>query len=172
MGANPGERHAQRLIRNGLAVMIVALLAGFVLVFSMVGAISFSPLPVFIPLEMPGSAQGWRAAHVGSMLNGVMAVVVGLAMRRFALSDRGAAIVSWGVIVAIWGNVCFYVFGMFAPDHGVTLQSNRLGQANLAGAVAFIPAFVGAVTLIVALIVLLLAKPAPTPADQRLGGAP
>jgi hypothetical protein len=172
MGGNPGERDAQRLIRNGLAVMIVALLAGFVLVFSMVGAISFSPLPVFIPMEMPGSAQGWRAVHVGSMLNGVMAVVVGLAMRRFALSDRAAAIVSWGAIIAIWANVSFYVFGMFAPDHGVTLQSNRLGAANLSGVIAFIPAFVGAVTLIVALSVLLLAKPARPLADQRLGGTP
>jgi len=169
MGGDVSERHAQRLIRNGLAVMIVALLAGFVLVFSMVGAISFSPLPVFVPLEMPGSVQGWRAVHVGSMLNGVMAVVVGLAMGRFALGDRSAAVVAWGAIIAIWGNVCFYVFGMFAPDHGVTLQSNRLGEANLAGAIAFIPAFVGAVTLIVALTALLLAKPAPMPADKRSG---
>jgi hypothetical protein len=154
------QRNSDLLIKNGIAAMVVALLAGFVLVFSMVGAISFSPVPIFIHYEMPGTAQGWRMVHLGTMMNGLMGVVVGLAMRRFALTDRGAATVAWGTILAIWGNFAFYVFGMFAPNHGVTLQANRLGEANWAGALAFVPAFAGAITLLVALVVLLRARPA------------
>ena len=109
---------------------------------------------------MPGTAQGWRMVHLGTMMNGLMGVLIGLAMRRFALTDRGAATVAWGTILAIWGNFSFYVFGMFAPNHGVTLQANRLGEANWAGILAFVPAFAGAITLLVALVVLLSAKPA------------
>ena len=150
---------SNRLIKHGLAAMIVALLAGFVLIFSMVGAISLSPLPIFIHFDMPGTPQGWRIVHLGAMLNGLMAVLLGVAMRWVAVTERGAAIVSWGTITAIWANIGFYVFGMFAPNHGVTLQSNRLGEANLAGVVAFVPAFVGAFTLLVALVVLFRAKP-------------
>ena len=159
------EEHTRRLIKNGLAVMIVSLLAGFILAFSMIGAISFSPLPIFIKAQIPGSPQGWHAVHVGAMMNGLMAVLIGVIARWFALSDRGAAVVSWGTIVAIWANVCFYVFGMFAPNHGLSLQSNGLGHANLAGAIAFLPAFIGALTLFAALIVLLLAKPSSTAAS-------
>ena len=46
--------------------------------------------------------------------------------------------------------------------NGLTLGSNRLGEGNWAGAAAFIPAVVGAVTLITVVIVLLRAplKPA------------
>ena len=150
---------SNRLVKHGFSAMIVSLLAGFVLIFSMIGAISLSPLPIFIHFDVPGTAQGWRIVHLGAMLNGLMAVLLGVAMRWVAVTDRGAAVVSWGTIIAIWANIGFYVFGMFAPNHGVTLQSNRLGEANLAGVLAFVPAFVGAITLLVALVVLLRAKP-------------
>jgi len=140
--------------------MIAALIGGFVLDFFMLGAISLSPAPVSIPISIAGSEPGWRAVHVGGLMNGIMAVALGLAMRRFALTDRDGAIVSWGTIIAVWANLVFYVFGMFAPNHGLTMTDNRLGPANLAGAIAFAPAILGAVTLLVALIVLLRAKPA------------
>ena len=148
-----------RLIKNGAAVMIVALFGGFVLDFALLGAVSFSPAPISIPVEIPGTAQGWRAVHVGTLMNGIMAVALGLAMRRFALTARDAAVVSWGTIIAVWGNTGFYIFGMFAPNHGLTLASNRLGEANWAGVIAFAPAIVGAVTLLWALAVLVMAKP-------------
>lgn len=48
---------------------------------------------------------------------------------------------------------------MFAPNHGLTLQDNRLGEASLAGALAFAPALVGAITLIWALLVVLRSEP-------------
>jgi hypothetical protein len=153
------ERHSLRLIKNGIAVMIISLLAGFMLAFSMIGAISFSPLPIFVHAQIPGSSQGWHAVHVGAMMNGLMAVLIGVVARWFAVSERAALIVSWGTIIAIWANVCFYVFAMFAPNHGLSLQSNGLGPANLAGAIAFLPAFVGAITLLAALLVLFFAKP-------------
>jgi hypothetical protein len=49
---------------------------------------------------------------------------------------------------------------MFGHNHGLTLGDNRLGPGNWAGAMAFIPAIVGAVTLLAALIVMLRARPA------------
>jgi hypothetical protein len=150
--------YSHRLIKNGILAMLFSLVAGFMLIFSMLGAISLSPLPVFIDASIPGTPQGWRVVHLGMMMNGLMAVLLGLSLRWVSVTTREAAIVSWGTIIAIWGNFTFYFFGMFAPNHGVTFQSNRLGEANLAGAIAFFPAFLGAVTLFIALIVLLRAK--------------
>jgi hypothetical protein len=161
-----GNVHSQRLIKHGIAGIVVAMVAGFGLIFAMIGAISLSPLPIFIPWQIPGSPQGWRMVHVGMMMNGLTGVLLGLAMRQFALTDRGAATVAWGTIIAIWGNFCFYLFGMFAPNHGVTLQGNRLGEANLAGALAFLPGLAAVITLFVALVVLLRAKPQSEPAAR------
>ena len=150
--------HSHRLVKNGIVAMLISMLAGFMLIFSMIGAISFSPLPL-IDASIPGTPQGWRMVHLGMMMNGLMAILLGLSLRWLIVTARGAAIVSWGTIITIWGNFTFYLFGMFAPNHGVTLQANRLGEANLAGVIAFFPALLGAVTLFVVLIILLRAKP-------------
>jgi len=152
--------HSQILLKNGLAALLVALLCGFGLVFAMIQAISLSPLPIFLDVKIPGTAEGWRMVHLGMLMNGLMAIVMGLSLKHFQLARRPSAIVTYGTTVAVWGNFMFYLFGMFAPNHGLTLQDNSLGAANLAGVLAFVPAFIGALTLIGAVIVLLKAKPA------------
>ncbi|TAM09404.1 MAG: hypothetical protein EPN72_00920 [Nevskiaceae bacterium] len=144
----------QRTIRNGLFAVLVGLVGGFGLVFSMLGGISLSPLPVFFQLDFPGTPAGWKAVHLGMLMNGLMAIIIGLAMRRFALTPRKAACVSWGTIIAVWGNFAFYFFGLFAHNHGLTLGGNRTGPGNFAGALAFAPALLGAVTLFIAIFIL------------------
>jgi len=145
------------LIKHGLAALLVALIGGFMLTFEMLGGISFSPMPVFIEYDLPGTAAGWRAVHLGMLMNGMMAIVLGMVVRLFVLADGSANTVRWCVLVAIWGNFCFYLFSMFGYNHGLSIGANRLGEGNWAGAAAFIPAIVGAVTLITAVIVLLRA---------------
>jgi hypothetical protein len=102
--------------------------------------------------------QGWRVVHLGMLLNGSLAILLGLAFQQLSITAKSAAWVSWGTIIAVWGNLCFYLFGMFSYNHGVTMGTNALGEGNLAGALAFLPAFAGAVTLLIALIIMLRAK--------------
>ena len=142
------------LIKNGVAAMIVALFGGFILIWSMIKGISLSPLPFFIDFTIPGTPAGWRTFHLGMLLNGLMAILLGATMRLLVITERGQSIVCWGTVFAIWANCVFYLFGMFAPNHGLTLGTNHVGEGNLAGAIAFLPALIGAVTLIAALIVL------------------
>ena len=153
-----------RLIRHGIAAMIVALIGGFALTFEMLQGISLSPLPVFLEYDLPGTERGWRILHLGMLLNGIMAIVLGFALARVAVTARGAAIASWGIVIAVWGNGMFYLFGMFAANHGLSLQDSPLGEASLAGAAAFLPALIGAVSLLVALIVMQMAGPGREPA--------
>jgi hypothetical protein len=150
--------HPTLLIKNGAVAMVVALFGGFALIFSMVQAIPLSPLPFSLDYQIPGTPAGWRILHIGMLLNGIMALVVGLVLRSFAFTKLTSAIAAWGTVIAIWGNFAFYLFGMFAPNHGVTLQGNKLGEASIAGALAFLPAFVGAITLVIAFIVIARAK--------------
>ena len=143
------------LFKHGLLAVLVALIAGFCLIFSMIGEISFSPLPFGIPIEMPGTPAGWRVVHLGMMLNGFMALIFGAVLRHLAFDNNAPKRIAWFTVIAVWGNFCFYLFGMFAPNHGVTMGDNRLGDGNLAGALAFLPALVGAVTLLFAVVTML-----------------
>lgn len=149
---------SNRMIKHGIVAMLLALAAGMGLIFSMIGGVSLSPIPVFFEWKIPGTVQGWRAVHIGMLMNGMMAILLGTAGRFVVLSNLRSAIVCWGTIVAIWGNFCFYLFGMFAPNHGLTTGANQLGEANLPAALAFYPAFIGIFTLSVALIILLGAR--------------
>jgi hypothetical protein len=105
------------------------------------------------------------------LMNGMMAILFGLVLRFYVVSNLSAAVLGWGTIVAIWGNFCFYMFGMFAPNHGVTVHANRLGDVNLPALFAFFPAFFGIFTLVAALIVVLRATPTDA-ASGRIGVAP
>lgn len=149
------HQDSNRLIKHGVAAMMVALVGGMGLIFVMIGGISLSPLPVFFEWLMPGTVQGWRAVHIGMLMNGMMAILLGVAGRFVVLSNLRAALVSWGTIVAVWGNFCFYLFGMFAPNHGLTMGANRLGESNWQALIAFFPALLGIVTLFVALGIML-----------------
>jgi hypothetical protein len=158
--------YSNLLIKHGLTAMLVGLLGGFLLAFSMVGGISLSPIPVFLQFDLPGTDTGWRILHVGTLMNGIMALALGLVMRTVNLSDNRARLIFFGIALAIWGNFCFYLFGMFAPNHGLSVEANRLGAASLAGALAYLPAILAAITSIWAVIVLLFAPPAHEPPSK------
>ncbi|CAA0104188.1 Styrene-oxide isomerase [Zhongshania aliphaticivorans] len=146
--------YSGRLIKQGFLALIVALVAGFLLIFSMIGGMSLSPVPILIEFDLPGSIAGWRTVHVGMLMNAIMAIAIGAAMRAVVLEESASYRVFMGTAIAIWCNFAFYIFGMFAPNRGVTLEANRLGEASLAGAAAFLPALLGSVTLIYAAIVM------------------
>lgn len=151
--------YSNRLIKHGLAAMLVGLIGGFLLAFSMIGGMSLSPVPMFLQFELPGSASGWRILHVGTLMNGIMGLVIGLVMRTVNISDSRSRLILWGMAIAIWGNFCFYIFGMFAPNHGLSIEANRLGEATIYGVLAYVPAIIGAVTSIWAIAVLLFSEP-------------
>ncbi len=152
------HHYSHKLIQHGVLAMLVGLIAGFLLIFSMLGGASLSPLPVFIDFKLPGTEAGWRVVHLGTLLNGIMAIAIACAMRTVYLTEGKARWVFLGTALAVWGNFCFYLFGMFAPNHGLTLDANRLGEASWASVFAFAPALLGAITLIMALIFVLRAE--------------
>lgn len=154
------QRHySSKLIRHGLASILLSLVAGFILIFAMLGGASLSPIPILIEFDVPGTIKGWRGVHIGMLMNGIMAVTLGCAMRAVYLNEVQSFRVFAGTIMAVWGNSMFYIFGMFAPNHGLTLEANALGEASFAGALAFFPALIGAITLFYAVSCMLKAEP-------------
>ncbi|CAA0092540.1 Styrene-oxide isomerase [Zhongshania aliphaticivorans] len=154
------QRHySSKLMRHGFAGILVSLVTGFILIFAMLGGASLSPIPILIEFDVPGTVQGWRTVHIGMMMNGIMAVALACAMRTVYLNETQAFRVFGGTVLAVWANFMFYFFGMFAPNHGLTLEANALGEASMAGALAFFPALLGAITLFYAVFCMLRAEP-------------
>ena len=66
-----------------MIVLLLGLVAGIMLIFSLLDAISLWPFPAW-EVAIPGTSRGWQAAHVGGILNGVMIGGAGLLMQKLA----------------------------------------------------------------------------------------
>lgn len=161
------ERLAYLVIANGMVVLLIGLLAGVMLIFSLLDAVTLWPLPVW-EVDMPGSTRGWQAAHVGGILNGVMLGGSALIMLKLALVDKRALWVGWGMIITGWANTLFYWAGNFAQNRGLSVAETPYGEGDIAGALAFLGGGAGMVFTTIA--VFILAKAAFERArDLKLG---
>ena len=133
----PNPRLSYLVIANGMLVLLVGLLAGIMLIFSLLEAVTLWPLPVW-EVSIPGSTRGWQAAHVGGILNGVMIGGAGLLMQKLALTGRRDLLVGWGMIITGWANTLFYWAGNFSANRGLSVDATPFGEGDLAGALAFL----------------------------------
>ena len=149
----------RRLIRHGLWVLLLGLCCGFGLGFAINGEVSISPLPIAFDYTMAAEPRAWRAAHVGGITNGLMALLLAILMPYFALRATAVRHVVTGLIVVIWGNTMFYIASLWAPNRGLSLGDTVQGAGNLAGIIAYVPAVIAAVTVIVIVAYLAITLP-------------
>lgn len=152
---------ANRVILHGLIVLLIGLVAGVLLVFSLLDAVALWPLPT-MEVVIPGSTRGWQAAHVGGIVNGVFMIAISWLMGYLSLDERSAAWSGWGAIVMGWGNTLFYWAGNFAENRGLSVGDTPYGAGDLAGALAYLGGGVGMIVTFVFVVVLIRA------AAQRL----
>jgi hypothetical protein len=145
------------VIGHGMIVLLIGLLAGLMLIFSLLDAVTLWPLSVWgaaWEVTVPGSTRGWQAAHVGGILNGVMIGGSALLMARLDLSGRRAFWVGWGMIITGWANTLFYWAGNLAANRGLSVGETPYGQGDLAGALAFLGGGAGMVFTFIAVAIL------------------
>ena len=114
------NRLAYQVIGHGMVVLLIGLLAGIMLIFSLLDAVTLWPLPAW-EISIPGSTRGWQAAHVGGILNGVMIGGAALLMMKLALTGKGALWVGWGMIITGWANTLFYWAGNLSAWYSPSL---------------------------------------------------
>ncbi len=154
---NITQRLSYLVIANGMIVLLIGLIAGIMLVFSLLGVVTLWPLPVW-EVTVPGSTRGWQAAHVGGILNGVMIAGVALLMPFLQLRGKSAWWVAWGMIITGWGNTVFYWAGNLAKNRGLSAVDTPFGPGDFAGILAFFGGGIAMTFTILA--VLILAKSA------------
>lgn len=147
------ESTAYRVIGHGLLVLLVGLVAGVMLIFSLLDAVTLWPLPAW-EVTLPGSTRGWQAAHVGGIVNGLMIGGVGLLIGKLSLQGKRLLWVGWGMIVMGWGNTIFYWCGNLAANRGLSVGTTPFGEGDLAGTLAFLGGGIAMVAAFVAVVIL------------------
>ena len=132
------ERLQQVMIGNGLLVILAAMFAGFMLMFKLLGGLEIWPGHI-LPLPIYGTSEGWVRAHTGGALNGVLVVIVALAMPKLRLSPLMQKLAAYGFIYVAWSFTLFYWVGNAAGNRGLTMGDNPLGKTDLTSIIAFLP---------------------------------
>lgn len=145
-------RLQSRMIAHAGLVMLLGMVCGFPFAFNLLGRIELWPLPG-VEVTIPGTERGWRAAHIGNIMNGTMLLAVAAVFHRLTLAPGRRRALAWCLIVTVWGNATFYVLAAgFTTGRGLSFGANRFGGGDWANAVAYLGAMVAVFTVIAALV--------------------
>ncbi len=100
------DRLQRIAIANGLLVVMAAMLAGFMLIFSLIGGWELWPGNI-VSFSVYGTSEGWVRAHSGGAMNGILLVVIGLALPKMGLSEKRQRLMVYGFMAVAWGFTAF-----------------------------------------------------------------
>lgn len=143
----------KRMVGHGAIVMIIALVAGFGLVFSLIGGAEVFP-GVILQFDVPSDPAGWARTHAGGLMNGMMVLLFVPLLAAMQLPDRMEFQLYWMLVGTGYANTLFYWGGMLSPTRSVTFGDSPLGATNIFGVIGALPAFIFAFILIYAMVIL------------------
>lgn len=140
----------KKMMGQGAAVLLVGMFAGIGLLISLLGGIELIPGSI-IEFSIPGSADAWVRAHIGGMMNGILIILVAIAMAGLGFAEAAAGRMFWMLVGTGWANTLFYWAALLAPNRALSFADNRFGESNLAAIIGLVPALLFAVISIIAI---------------------
>ncbi len=134
------KAHQKRLVGHGILQIAATLLFGVGYWMKLVGGFEVVPGKIW-HFNVPGTDEGWRRAHTGPALNGMMVIAAAAALPMVNLPEKEARRLTNIVMLDGWSNVLFYFFGNFAPSRGLSFGPNKHGKTNIFGIIALGPAY-------------------------------
>lgn len=144
------DRLQRIMLANGMLVILVAMLAGYMLMFSLLGGFEIWPGQM-LTFSVYGSAEGWVRAHSGGAMNGLLVIAIALALPKLGLSDALQKFTAWGFIYVAWSFTVFYWFGNAAGNRALSIGDNALGQSDVFGIIGFLPGVPSVIIVVVLL---------------------
>jgi hypothetical protein len=132
------DRLQRIMIGNGMLVVLAAMLAGFMLMFTLLGGIEVWPGKI-VEIPMYGTSEGWVRAHTGGALNGILVIVIALALPVLNLSPLMQKVTAWGFIYIAWSFTVFYWLGNASSNRALSLGASPLGEPDTIGLIGFLP---------------------------------
>lgn len=96
------ERMRALLFFNGVGLLTLAIVIGWIWFFTLLGRIVLWPLPIEIPISLPDDGRAWRMAHMEGITQGLMLMAFGAGGRFLCLSARQFTWFFWSAIVTAW----------------------------------------------------------------------
>lgn len=144
------EAYQKRLTGHALILLIIGLLAGFMLAFSLIGGLEVLPT-LFIGIPTFGTTEGWVRAHSGGIMNGLMLIAFAFIMPHCGLAVERLQLFAKGIIFAGWANTIFYWTGNASGSRALSFTDNALGTSNILGVIGYTLAVIAAfVTIYIA----------------------
>ena len=141
------ENYQKKLTGHALILLIIGLLAGFMLAFSLIGGLELLPT-VFIGIPTFGTTEGWVRAHSGGIMNGLMLIAFAFIMPHCGLAVERLQLFAKGIIFAGWANTIFYWTGNASGSRALSFTDNALGTSNILGMVGYTLAVIAALLTI------------------------
>ena len=131
------DKWNERLILHAIIGMTVGLTAGVFYIFALTNGF-FILGSIGIGFDLPGRVEAWRAAHLGGILNGMLALGFAFVLSRLELTPAARSRVGKCLLVTVYGNLAFYLFALGAPNRGLSLGDNLHGEGNLMGILSYV----------------------------------
>lgn len=141
------EAYQKRLTGHALILLIIGLLAGFMLAFSLIGGLELLPT-IFIGIPTFGTTEGWVRAHSGGIMNGLMLIAFAFIMPHCGLAVERLQLFAKGIIFAGWANTIFYWTGNASGSRALSFTDNALGASNILGVIGYTLAVIAALLTI------------------------
>jgi len=125
---------------HGVLMILATLVGGLGYWIFLLGG--FELIPGYIlHFQLPGTTDGWRRAHTGPAMNGLMVIAVAAVLPTLGFSATKEKWLGWLIVADGWSNVLFYFFGNFAVNRGLSFGPNVFGEGSVFGVIALGPAY-------------------------------
>lgn len=141
------EAYQKQLTGHALVLLVIGLLAGFMLAFSLIGGLEILP-SVFIGIATFGTTEGWVRAHSGGIMNGLMLIAFAFILPHCGLALGRIQLYAKGIIFAGWANTIFYWTGNASGNRSLSFSDNALGSSNFLGIIGYTLAVIAALLTI------------------------
>ena len=132
---------AQRLlIGHGALVLMTGFVIGFGFLFFLLGEIVLWPIPGSIDIQLPGTYDAWRMAHMEGIANGILLWLVAAILPTLHTVVKRIYRIALGMVIVAWTIVVASALDPLFPDaRGLSFTPN----SNLPNDVAFFLFYVG-----------------------------
>jgi styrene-oxide isomerase len=125
---------------HGVLMILATLVGGLGYWMFLLGGFELVP-GYILQFQLPGTADGWRRAHTGPAMNGLMVIAVAAVLPTLGFTAKKSWWLGWLIVADGWSNVVFYFFGNFAVNRGLSFGPNVFGEGSVFGVIALAPAY-------------------------------
>ena len=126
------------MMANGLLVILVSMLAGFMLMFKLLGGFEVWPGNI-LEFSVYGSSAGWVRAHSGGLTNGLLVLAIAFALPHMKVSAFQEKLLAYGFVYVAWSFTVFYWLGNASANRALTFGDNQMGESSLISIIGFLP---------------------------------